>query len=178
LGRGASGKPPGTKGRTHQFIRHSTPACEIRSSHRSPKINHLLSLFGIVPMAVGLFLAQPGGSVSRLVTQDEEILRVPVQPRPALPRFNWKEHKGPSCIPVRSIRRALISGPEQVDFILGNGARVRAKFDEDCPALDFYGNFYLEPQGGLLCVERDAIHSRIGGSCPIKRFRLLEPRLP
>ena len=36
----------------------------------------------------------------------------------------------------------------------------------------------LEPTRGQLCVERDAIHSRMGGSCPIKRFRLLEPRLP
>lgn len=106
------------------------------------------------------------------------ILRVPVQPRPPMPRFDWKEHKGPACIPVRAIRRALLSGPEQVDFILGNGSRVRAKFEKDCPALDFYGNFYLEPRGGLLCIERDAIHSRMGGSCPIKRFRLLEPRLP
>ncbi len=95
-----------------------------------------------------------------------------------MPRFDWKEHKGPSCIPVGAIRRALISGPAQVDFILGNGSRVRAKFDKDCPALDFYGNFYLQPQGAQLCLDRDAIHSRMGGSCAIRRFRLLEPRLP
>lgn len=141
----------------------------------------MLVLLGAIPVAAGLAIVQAGGvpdSVSRLVIQDEEILRVPVQSRPAMPRFNWKEHKGPSCIPVRAIRRALLSGPDQVDFILGNGARVRAKFEKDCPALDFYGNFYLEPTGGQLCIERDAIHSRMGGSCPIKRFRLLEPRLP
>lgn len=139
-----------------------------------------LAYLALFPAAIGLAVVQPGapGAVSRLVTQDELILRVPVQPRPAMPRFNWKEHKGPKCIPVGAIRRALLSGPAQVDFILGNGARVRAKFDKGCPALDFYGNFYLEPRGRQLCAERDAIHSRMGGSCAIERFRLLEPRLP
>ena len=142
---------------------------------------NFLAILGVVPVAVGLAAVQPGGlsaSVSRMASQHDVILRVPVQPRPPMPRFDWKEHKGPSCIPVGAIRRALLSGPEQVDFILGNGSRVRAKFDKDCPALDFYGNFYLQSQDSQLCVERDAIHSRMGGSCPIKRFRLLEPRLP
>ena len=45
---------------------------------------------------------------------------------------------------MRAIRGALLSGPQQVDFILLGGARVRAKFDEDCTALDFYGTFYLQ----------------------------------
>ena len=139
-----------------------------------------LAVLALAPVTIGLAAVQPGlgRSVSRMVVQDEVILRVPVQPRSAMPRFNWKEHKGPSCIPVGAIRRAMLSGPAQVDFILGNGARVRAKFDKGCPALDFYGNFYLQPQGNLLCAERDAIHSRMGGSCTIERFRLLEPKLP
>lgn len=142
---------------------------------------NFLAILGVVPVAAMLAAVPPGGlatAVSRMALQGEVILRVPVQPRPPIPRFNWKEHKGPSCIPVGAIRRALLSGPEQVDFILGNGSRVRAKFDKDCPALDFYGNFYLQSQDSQLCVERDAIHSRMGGSCPIKRFRLLEPKLP
>lgn len=139
-------------------------------------VNSLAAL-SLVPLAVGLIVAQPG-AVSRLVTPGEVVLRVPVQPRPAMPRFDWKEHKGPNCIPVGAIRRALLSGGDQVDFILGNGSRVRAKFDKDCPALDFYGNFYLQSPDAQLCVGRDAIHSRMGGSCPIKHFRLLEPRLP
>jgi len=73
------------------------------------------------------------------------------------------------------IRRALLSGPEQVDFILADRTRVRAKFDEDCPALDFYGGFYLQPQDERLCADRDAVHSRMGGSCTIDKFRLLVP---
>lgn len=173
-------------------VRQATPALaaawrllsslHIQRSFAKPAANgdpgvNPLAVLSLAPIALGVVVAQPG-AVSRLVAQDGIILRVPVQARPAMPRFDWKEHKGPSCIPVGAIRRALLSGPDQVDFILGNGSRVRAKFDKDCPALDFYGNFYLVPQGSLLCVGRDAIHSRMGGSCTIDRFRLLEPKLP
>jgi hypothetical protein len=61
--------------------------------------------------------------------------------------------------------------------VLASARRVRAEFDEDCPALDFYGGFYLRPEDARVCAGRDAIHSRMGGSCTIERFKLLEPRL-
>jgi hypothetical protein len=137
------------------------------------------SFWNIVPFLLGLFGAQPGAvgeSVTRLIVQDEVILRVPVQPRPLLPEFEWVEKKGPKCIPAAAIQRAMLSGSEQVDFVLANHARIRAQFDEDCPALDFYGGFYLQPQDERLCAGRDAIHSRIGGSCTIERFKQLVPK--
>jgi hypothetical protein len=133
----------------------------------------------LLPALLGLVAWQPGTfeqSVTRLVVQDEVILRVPVQPRPIRPEIEWVERKGPKCIPTAAIRRALLSGEGQVDFILANRARVRAKFDEDCPALDFYEGFYLQSQDERLCAGRDAIHSRIGGSCTIGKFKQLEPR--
>jgi hypothetical protein len=135
----------------------------------------------LVPLLLGVLAAQPGTieqSVTRLVIQDEVILRVPVQPRPVLQQIEWIEHKGPKCIPATAIRRALLSGREGVDFVLANRARVRAELDEDCPALDFYAGFYLQPQDDQrLCARRDAIHSRMGGSCTIERFKQLVPRL-
>ena len=132
-----------------------------------------------MPLLFGLIGAQPGSvgqSVTRLIVQDEVILRVPVQPHPLLPEIEWVEKKGPKCVPVAAIQRALLSGSEQVDFILADRSRIRAKFDEDCPALDFYGGFYLQLQDDRLCAHRDAVHSRIGGSCTIERFRQLVPR--
>jgi hypothetical protein len=129
-------------------------------------------------MLLGLVAVQPGAveqTVTRLVVQDEVILRIPLEPRPVGPPVQWVERKGPKCVPIGTIRGALLSGPAQVDFLLGNRTRVRAHFDEDCPALDFYGGFYLEPNGKRLCALRDAIHSRMGGSCTIERFTLLEP---
>ena len=137
-------------------------------------------MWNILPLLLGLFGAQPaafGQTLTRLIVQDEVILRVPVQPRPLMPEIEWVEKKGPKCIPAAAIQRALLSGSEQVDFVLANRARIRAQFDEDCPALDFYGGFYLQPEDDRLCAGRDAIHSRIGGSCTINRFKQLIPRL-
>ncbi|MES2137098.1 MAG: hypothetical protein V4502_08570 [Pseudomonadota bacterium] len=139
------------------------------------------SIWNFVPLLLGLFAAQPGAveqSVTRLVVQDEVILRVPIQPHPLTPQIDWAEQKGPKCIPAAAIRRAMLSGSEQVDFILTNHARVRAKFDEDCPALDFYAGFYLQPKDERVCVGRDAIFSRMGGSCTIHRFKQLVPKIP
>lgn len=138
-----------------------------------------LSIFTLVPVLIGLFAAQQAGvqTVTRLVVQDEVILRVPVGPRPVVPQIEWVERNGPKCIPAGAIRRALLSGSEQVDFVLANRQRVRAEFDEDCPALDFYGGFYLQPQDARLCSGRDAVHSRMGGSCTIAQFKMLMPRV-
>jgi hypothetical protein len=134
----------------------------------------------LLPLLFGLFGAQPatvGQSVTRLVVQDEVVLRVRVQSRPLLPEIEWVEKKGPKCLPVDAIRGSLLSGPSQVDFLLANRTRVRAQFDEDCPALDFYGGLYLQLEDERLCVHRDAVHSRIGSSCTIKRFKQLVPKL-
>jgi hypothetical protein len=135
--------------------------------------------WSVVPLLLGIFGAQPGEVgqvVTRLIVQDEVILRVPVQPRPLIPDFEWIEKKGPKCIPAAAIQRALLQGSEQVDFVLANHVRIRAQFDENCPALDFYGGFYLQPEDERLCAHRDAIHSRIGSSCTIERFKQLVPK--
>jgi hypothetical protein len=138
------------------------------------------TFFGLLPLLLAIFAVQPGAtqqSVTRLVIQDEVILRVPVLTRPLMQQLEWVERKGPKCIPTAAIRAARLSGPEQVDFILVNRARIRAQFEEDCPALDFYGGFYLQPEDQRLCAGRDAVHSRIGGSCTIERFKQLVPKL-
>jgi hypothetical protein len=136
------------------------------------------AIFDLLPVLFGIFAWQPNpANVSRLVVQDEVILRVPVQPHPIAPQFDWKEKKGPKCIPAGAIRRISLSGDEQVDFILSGGGRVRAQFDESCPALDFYGGAYLQyGRDQQICAHRDAVMSRIGGSCTIERFRLLIPK--
>jgi hypothetical protein len=137
------------------------------------------SIFSFIPVLLGLFAVQPAAlqdGVTRLVVQDEIIMRVTIEPRP-MRAVEWVEHNGPKCIPLTGMRAALISGQDQIDFIYANHARVRARFDEDCPALDFYGSFYLEPNGDKLCAGRDSIHSRMGGSCTIERFKRLEPKL-
>ena len=137
------------------------------------------SFWSVVPFLLGIFSGQPaaiGQSVSMLVGQEEMILRVPVQPRPLMPQIEWIERKGPRCVRIAEIQRALLQGSEQVDFILANRSRIRAHLDEDCPALDFYGGFYLQSEDDRLCAGRDAVHSRMGGSCMIEGFKHLIPK--
>jgi hypothetical protein len=136
------------------------------------------AIWNLVPLMFGLLGAQPGTvgqTVTRLVVQDEVIIRVPVQPRP-FRSIDWEEKKGPKCIPAGAIQWASLSGREEVDFILTNRARIRAKLEDDCPALDFYAGFYLQPDDERLCARRDAIHSPIGRSCQIEKFKQLIPK--
>jgi hypothetical protein len=138
------------------------------------------TIWKLVPLLFGLVGGEPavvGQAVTRLMVQNEVVLRVPVLPRPLFREFEWVEHKGPKCIPAGAIRRVLLSGPTQVDFVLADRSRVRAQFDEDCPALDFYDGVYLQTADDRLCVRRDAVQSRIGGSCTIERFKQLVPKL-
>ena len=138
------------------------------------------SIFGLWPLLLAIFAVQGGAApqtVTRMVIERTVIWRVPVQPRPMMAPIEWTEGAGLQCVAVGNIRRALLSGPEHVDFVFARGARVRALFDEDCPALDYYGNFYLQPQDGKLCAGRDAVHSRMGRSCTIGSLRRLVPRL-
>jgi len=142
------------------------------------------SFFTLLPFLLGLAAVQaddpaddPQPTMRRMVVERAWIVRVPVRPRPLLQRFDWIESKGPQCLPASAIRGALLSGTDHVDFLLPQRRRMRATFDEDCPALDFYGGFYLKTDDHRVCARRDSVHSRIGGSCRIDRFRRLIPRL-
>jgi hypothetical protein len=88
----------------------------------------------------------------------------------------YKERKGPKCIDAATIGGAAITTPDSVDFILKGGKRVRAKLEDECPALDYYSGFYFRaPSDGKLCADRDAIHTRSGGDCQIDKFHTLTP---
>ncbi|WP_309662942.1 hypothetical protein [Sphingomonas sp.] len=136
-----------------------------------------LALF---PLLLGLASAPaeaPQVSEQRLVLEQEWILRVTVRPHQSLQRIDWVESKGPKCVAVSDIRGALLSGMNHVDLVMADNQRIRATFDDDCPALDFYGNFYLSTPDHRVCVRRDSIRSRIGASCRIEGFRKLKPKL-
>ena len=91
-------------------------------------------------------------------------------------RIEWKEGKGPKCIPARGILAATRAVKDSVDLILRSRQRVRAKLESSCPALDYYYGFYITPNpDGMVCEDRDNIRSRMGGACEIDRFRSLEP---
>jgi hypothetical protein len=116
--------------------------------------------------------------LAQVLVQERVIMRVPV--RPSLNRavpMDWKEGKADKCILSKQVAGAAVTQAGAVDFILKGGARVRARFERACPALDFYSGFYLKPTSdGRICAVRDSIHARSGGECSIERFRSLKPK--
>jgi len=137
----------------------------------------LLAFFSLFPALFGA-AAQASADdqvVRRVVIHDQVILRIPVRPRLTRP-IEWTERKGPKCLPSNSIAGAVLSGPSSIDFIMRNRQRVRAVMDSDCPALDFYGRFYLQPDDEFICAKRETIRSRVGGICRIEKFRVLVPQ--
>ena len=138
----------------------------------------LFAFLALIPAMVSTAAQAPADDqvVRRVVIHDEVILRIPVRPHPLLP-IEWVEHKGPKCVPADLIAGAILSGPSSIDFVLRNRQRVRAVMDSDCPALDFYGRFYLQPDDENICAKRETIHSPVGGSCRIEKFRTLVPQV-
>lgn len=121
--------------------------------------------------------AQAAQSVRSMTIERGLIVRVPVRPH-FKGRLRWaEEDHGPKCLPVSAIAGASLAGSDGIDFVLRSRQRVRAKFDDDCRGLDFYDGFYVQPQDRRICARRDAISSRVGGTCEINRFRMLTPRL-
>lgn len=103
------------------------------------------------------------------------IVKVPARPDTRKP-VKWREKKGPKCIPASFLAGALPPKDDEIDLLLRGGTRMRARLENRCPALDFYSGFYLKPgKDGMICEDRDAIHTRSGGKCGIDRFRRLVP---
>ncbi len=108
-------------------------------------------------MLLGLVAAQPARSAQAVTRAGRPGRGDPARPgaaAPDAPPIEWIETKGPEVHPRRrSIRGALLSGPTRSTSCLPTAAAMRAQFDEDCPALDFYGGFYLQPDDDRLCAE-------------------------
>lgn len=122
--------------------------------------------------------AWAGSELAQLTIHERLIIRIPrVSPMraratPITPV--WREKKGPHCVEMKSLTGAAISEDGDVDLIVEGVRRIRAKLDDECPAMNFYSGFYLKPTGdGKICARRDLLRSRSGSRCGIDRFRTL-----
>ncbi len=158
----------------------------------SMRISISVLLLALLPASVpGVVAAQEtpafdGVEWAQLTIHERIMIRIPRRARPLARRGRrfappppdlptvWSERKAPKCIPVtRLTGEAAVQGGD-VDLMLVDGRRLRAKLNEDCPALDFYSGFYLKPNAdGLICGGRDVLRARSGAACPIARFRRL-----
>ncbi|WP_375428552.1 hypothetical protein [uncultured Sphingomonas sp.] len=140
-----------------------------------------------LPLAL-LAFAVPGPTLvvdridlAQITIRRRVMVRVPRVEPPRAPTpapVEWREKKGPSCIPVSELGGAIVTARDRIDLVLRGGKRVRAEFDDDCRGLDFYRGFYLKPAAdGMVCAGRDVVRSRSGAKCPVERFRKLVPKL-
>ncbi|WP_265571139.1 hypothetical protein [Sphingomicrobium nitratireducens] len=112
--------------------------------------------------------------VRRVIIRNQLILRIPLQPKKKTDA-SYRVLNAPKCFATRGIAGARLAGERTIDFLMRGNQRVRVQTDRDCKSLDFYGGFYLQPTDGQLCVGRDAVRTRMGGSCRIERVQLLQP---
>lgn len=123
-----------------------------------------------------------GVQLAQVTVRERVMIRVrparrPRAARDAAPLPVWSERRPRRCIPVDALAGVGVSRGGDVDLMLVDGSRLRAKLGEDCPTLSFYSGFYLRPgRDGLLCGGRDVLRARSGAACPILRFRVLEAR--
>lgn len=83
------------------------------------------------------------------------------------------ERKMGKCVPVSGIAAVQPDGSRLLLF-MRDQRLVAASLEKACRPRDFYSGFYLERTGdGLLCVERDKLHSRAGASCAVSKMRQL-----
>lgn len=91
----------------------------------------------------------------------------------------WEEHKGPKCLPVRSLAAAELTSEHGVDLMLRDRSRMRARLGRECRPEDLYSGFYVQPTSdGNICAGRDQLLTRNGMSCDIDSFRRLVPEKP
>lgn len=100
---------------------------------------------------------------------------VPTLAPPELPRM--KERKMGKCVAVGGIAAVQPNGDSRLLLFMRDRRLVSARLEKACRARDFYSGFYLERSGdGMLCVDRDKLHSRAGANCEITRMRQLVVR--
>jgi hypothetical protein len=121
-----------------------------------------------------------GVQLAQFTYRERIVIRIPRLPAPTRREAevtDWQEHKAPKCVLAANLASAAITPAGDVDLIVTDGRRLRAKLDDDCPTLNFYAGFYLKrAEDGMLCAKRDALRSRSGARCEITRFRLLKAK--
>lgn len=145
----------------------------------------LLSLF-VTPLEAAQDRSAPRQGTVRTTVRIQQhiIVRVPrvslprqpiAYPAP-LPPISWTERRAAECVPVQTLAGASVTRSDSVDLLLAGGKRMRARFNADCPTIDFYAGLYVRPASdGQLCARRDSVRSRSGGECRIETFSALVP---
>lgn len=163
-----------------QFIRCSTISGNARVIRMHNLVLPASLLLALAPTLSAATAQVDGVALAQLTIHQRIVIRIPrmLGPRAAEQSapapVRWNEKKGPKCVALGAIEGAIISGEDSVDLILEDDTRLRARFDDKCPALDFYSGLYMKATpDGMICAERDSIRARSGSACRIDRFKRL-----
>lgn len=92
-------------------------------------------------------------------------------PRGAL-SANFVERKFGKCVPISAIAGVQPGQDNRLMLYLRDQRIISANLERACSARDFYSGFYVEQNtDGMLCVDRDKLHSRTGANCELARLR-------
>ena len=84
------------------------------------------------------------------------------------------EKKADDCVKMESLAGFSVNRFDSVDLVLKDGSMLRARLGNDCPALGFYGGFYVKAnKDKKMCAKRDSIRSRSGRLCAVQSFTSL-----
>jgi len=98
----------------------------------------------------------------------------PPAPEPLPMRLHAR--RMPPCVPVGAIAGVRPLAGDRLLLILRDHRLVGADLSRTCAARDFYMGFYITPTAdGLLCADRDTIHSRSGTTCTITQVHEMVP---
>lgn len=87
---------------------------------------------------------------------------------------NFVERKFGKCVAISSIAGVQPTQDNRLMLYLRDQRIISANLEKACSARDFYSGFYVEQNAdGMLCVDRDKLHSRTGANCEVARMRQL-----
>lgn len=91
------------------------------------------------------------------------------------PRFS--ERKIGKCIPIAGIAGVEPNGENSLVLFMRDHRMINVELERSCPSRAFYSGFYLSRSAdGMVCLDRDTLHSRSGSACKLKRMRQLVAR--
>lgn len=94
-------------------------------------------------------------------------------PRGSQPN-NFVERKFGKCVPISAIAGVQPGQDNRLMLYLRDQRIISANLEKACSAREFYSGFYVEQNAdGMLCVDRDKLHSRTGANCEVARMRQL-----
>jgi hypothetical protein len=115
--------------------------------------------------------------IIRITPGGPAVMRDIPPPAPEPLPMRLRPRRMPPCVPVQAIAGVRPLAGDRLLLILRDHRLVGADLSRTCAARDFYMGFYVTPTAdGLLCADRDTIHSRAGSTCTVTHMHEMVPQ--